>query len=84
MPLLNDEIVSVSSTLPVPASLIWTCSPRPLLLQSTKYSSRLCVWPSARLTSTVKLVGEYQTAATRFDEPGTCKARESDEVVVKV
>ncbi len=40
--------------------------------------------PSPRLTSTVKLVGEYQTAATRLDEPGTCKARGSVEVVVQV
>ena len=80
----NDEIVSVSSTVPVPASLICTCSPRPLLSQSRKYSSRSCAWPSARLTSTVKLVAEYQTAATRLDEPGTCKARGSEEVVVQV
>ena len=29
----------------------------------------------------MKLVAEYQTAATRFDEPGTCKARGSEEVV---
>ncbi len=83
-PLENDEIVSVSSTLPVPASLICTCSPRPLLSQSSKYSSRSCDWPSARLTSTVKLVAEYQTAATRLDDPGTCKARGSEEVVVQV
>ena len=40
--------------------------------------------PSPRLTSTVKLVGEYQTAATRLEEPGTCKARGSVEVVVQV
>ena len=80
----NDEIVCVFSTAPVPASLICTVSARPLLSQSSKYSSRSCACPSPRLTSTVKLVGEYQTAATRLDEPGTCKARGSVEVVVQV
>ena len=80
----NDEMVWVSSTVPLTASLSCTCSPRPLLSQSSKYSSRSCAWPSARLTSTVKLVAEYQTAATRFDEPGTCRARGSEEVFVQV
>ena len=64
--MLNDEIVSVSSTVPVSASLICTCSPGPGWSQSRKYSSRSCAWPSARLTLTVKLVVEYQTAATRL------------------
>ena len=81
---MNDKIVSVTSTAPVLASLIWTCSLRPLLSQSSKYSSRSWVWPSARLTSTVKLVAEYQTAATRLDEPGTCKAPVLVEEVVQV
>ena len=52
----NDEIVSVSSTAPVVALLIWICSLRPALSQSRKYSARSCVWPSVRFTSTVKLV----------------------------
>ena len=55
-----------------------------LLSQSRKYSSRSCVWPSVRLTSTVKLVAEYQTAATRFGAAGTCRARGSVVVVVQV
>ena len=40
--------------------------------------------PSVRLTSTVKLVAEYQAAATRLEEPATCNARESVDVVVQV
>ena len=60
----------MSSTVPVPASLICTCSPRPWLSQSSKYSSRSCAWPSARFTSTVKLVEEYQTAATPVGRAG--------------
>ena len=40
--------------------------------------------PSARLTLTVKLVAEYQTAATRLEEPGTCRARGSLVLLVQM
>ena len=81
---MNAEIVSVSSTLPVPASLSCTVSARPLLSQSSKYSSRLWAAPSPWLMATVKLVEAYQTAATRFVEPGTCSAGGSLDMVVQV
>ena len=81
---MNDEIVSVSSTAPVAASVIWTCSFRPWLSQSRKYSSRSCDWPSVMLTSTVKLVLEYQVAAMRPEPPGFWSARLSDVLLAQV
>src|SRR5262249_51197952 len=50
------ETSCVLSTCPVAALLICTCSVRPCWSQSRKYSSRSCVWPSVRSTSTLKLV----------------------------
>jgi hypothetical protein len=77
----NDETDCVLSTVPVATLLICTVSARPRLSQSSRYSSRLYAFPSPRLTSTVKLVDENQTAATRFDEFGTWSARGSVEAV---
>ena len=59
---------------PRAALLICTCSLRPWSSQSRKYSSRSCVWPSVRFTSTVKLVDEYQQAAMRPVPPASSRA----------
>jgi hypothetical protein len=73
----NDETVCVLSTAPLLVSLICTCSDRPALSQSTRYSSRSCARPTVRETSTVKLVGASQAAAIEDPAPGTGRTRGS-------
>ena len=49
-------MVSVSRIAPVAALVIWICSLRPFLSQSSAYSAMLCALPSLRFTAIVKLV----------------------------
>ena len=85
MPLANDEAVSVSSTVPVAASLIWILfdsAPRAVHVQ--RVQPRSWAWPSVRFTLTVKLVAEYQAASIRPVPPGFWRAWGAVVLVVQV
>ena len=70
-PLANEEIVRVSSTVPVAASLIWICSTRaPGYSRPARTARGRVACPSVRFRLTVKLVAEYQAASIRPVPPG--------------
>ena len=68
------ETVSVSSTAPVVALVIWICSSRARLSQLSAYRVTSCDLPSVRSTLMLKLVDAYQVAAIRPEPPGFSRA----------
>ena len=64
----------MSSTAPVVALVIWICSLRVRLSQSSAYRVTSCALPSVRSTLMLKLVDEYQVAAIRPVPPGFSRA----------
>ncbi len=73
----NELSVSVSRTVPVAASMIWTSSLRTVLSQSTAYSETLCTLPSVRFRLKLSEVLEYHVAAIRPVLAEFCRPRRS-------
>src|SRR2546422_6745965 len=84
-PLLNADRLRVSSTPPPTASRTSIlCILSLLVPQSRQYSPTWCQFPSVRLISMSKLVGEYQVDAIRSVFAPFCSARTSVVELVQV
>jgi len=66
----NDEIVRVSRTTPVAASLIGIRSLRPQLSRLVVDNARLCAWPSVVLAAQVTV--DWQERASKTSDCSTC------------